>query len=224
MTKDDFWRLAWQKWRYLVRTPRLDWQIRPGILNPFRVENHKPATWRGVVLMLAPETITALVASAVGIVLAIIAVLTLDRLWPPLLRREFTVELPVEEAWRHLARVGQWPSWAKHIKQVEVQPPGDLGLESRGHFLLANGLKPVFRMTEFNPYRSWKWVGGFLWLTIYYDHRFEKLNPAQTKLTFELEGKGFAVSLLGRLFAKIYSKSLDRAIPLLVREMNASRV
>ena len=35
---------------------------------------------------------------------------------------------------------------------------------------------------------------------------------------------GFGVSLLGRLFAKIYSKSLDRAIPLLVQEMNASRV
>ena len=78
-------------------------------------------------------------------------------------------------------------------------------------------------VTEFNPPRNWKWVGGFLWLTIDYDHRFEELNPTQTKLTFELEGKGFAVSLLGRLFAKIYSKSLDRAIPLLVEEMNASR-
>ena len=174
--------------------------------------------------MLAPETITALIAGAVGIVLAILAVLALDRFWPPLLRREFTVELPDEQAWRHLARVEQWPSWAKHIRQVEVQPPGELRPESTGHFLLTNGLKPVFRMTEFNPYRSWKWVGDFLWLTIYYDHRFEELNPTQTKLTFELEGKGFGGSLLGRLFAKIYSKSLDRAIPLLVQEMNASRV
>jgi hypothetical protein len=177
-----------------------------------------------MVLMLAPETITALVAGAVGIVLAVVVILALDRLWPRLLRREFTVEFPVEEAWRHLARVEQWPSWAKHIKQVEVQLPGELRPESTGHFVLTNGIKPVFRMTEFNPYRSWKWVGGFLWLTIYYDHRFEELNPTQTKLTFELEGKGFGVSLLGRLFAKVYSKSLDRAIPLLVQEMNASRV
>jgi hypothetical protein len=177
-----------------------------------------------MVLMLAPETITGLIAGVVGIVLAITAILALDRLWPPLLRREFTVELPVEEAWRHLARVEQWPNWAKHIKQVKVQPPGDLRPESTGLFLLTNGLKPVFKMTEFNPYRSWKWVGDFLWLTIYYDHRFEGLNPTQTKLTFELEGKGFGVSLLGRLFAKLYSNSLDRAIPLLVQEMNASRV
>jgi hypothetical protein len=174
--------------------------------------------------MLTPDTITVLVGSAAGIALAIIMTVILDRLWPPLLRREFTVELPLDKAWQHLARVEKWPSWARHIKQVEVQPPGNLGPESRGHFLLINGLKPVFRMTEFDLHRSWKWVGDFFWLTIYYDHRFEELNPTQTKLTFELEGKGFGVSLLGRLFARIYGKSLDRAIPLLVQEMTAKRV
>ena len=174
--------------------------------------------------MFAPETITALVAGTVGIVLAIIVVLALDLLWPPLLRREFTVELPLEKAWQHLGRVEQWPSWAKHIKQVEMQPPGELGLGSTGHMVLMNGLKPAWKVTEFVPYRNWKWIGGFLWLTVYYDHRFEALSPTQTKITFELEAKGFGTSVLGRLFAKIYSKTLDRAIALLVQEMNASRV
>ena len=173
--------------------------------------------------MFAPETITALVAGTVGIVLAIIVVLALDLLWPPLLRREFTVELPLEKAWQHLARVEQWPSWAKHIKQVEVQPAGELGRGSTGRMRLTNGLKPAWIVTEFNPYRNWKWVGGFLWLTVYYDHRFEALSPTQTKITFELEASGFGRSVLRRLFAKIYSKNLDRAIPLLVEEMNASR-
>src|SRR5258707_15053972 len=138
-----------------------------------------------------------------------------------LLRREFTVELPLETAWQHLARVQQWPSWAKHIKQIELQPAGELGLESTGRLHLTNGLKPAWRVTEFNPYRNWKWIGGFLWLTIYYDHRFEELNPTQTKITFALEASGFGKSVLGRLFAKIYSKTLDRAIALLVQEMKA---
>jgi hypothetical protein len=174
--------------------------------------------------MVASETITALMAVAVGIVLAITAILALDRLWPPLLRREFTVELPVEEAWRHLARIEQWPSWAKHIKQVELQPAREFGLESTGRMVLTNGLKPAWKVTEFDPYRNWKWIGGFLWLTVRYDHRFEALRPTQTKITFELEAKGLGRSVLGRLFAKIYSKTLDRAIALLVQEMNASRV
>ena len=140
------------------------------------------------------------------------------------LRREFTVNLSVEKAWQHLARVEQWPSWAKHIDQVEVQPPGELGPQSTGRLHLSNGLKPVFRMTEFNPHRNWKWVGGFLWLTVYYDHLFDELNPTQTRLTWVIEAKGLGASVLGRLFANIYSKSLDRAIPLLVEEMNASSV
>ncbi len=47
-----------------------------------------------------------------------------------LLRREFTVELPLEKAWQHFARAEQWPSWAKHIKQVDVHPPGAYHISS----------------------------------------------------------------------------------------------
>jgi hypothetical protein len=172
--------------------------------------------------MLAPETVTALVACAVGIVLAIIAILAVDRIWPAVLQRQFTVNLPLEKAWQHLARVEQWPSWSKHIKLVELQPASQLGLESTGRMLLTNGLKPAWKVTTFNLYRNWIWVGNFLWLTVYYDHRFEMLNPTQTKIIFALEASGFGKSVLGRLFAKIYSKTLDRAITLLVREMDAS--
>ena len=39
-----------------------------------------------------------------------------------------------------------------------------------------DGVKPVFRVTEFDPPRNWKWVGAFLWLTVIYDHQFEPLD------------------------------------------------
>ena len=79
-------------------------------------------------------------------------------------------------------------------------------------------------MTEFKSYRNWKWVGRFLWLTVSYDHRFEEFSPTVTKLTWLVEASGVGVSMIGRLFAKVYSRNLDRAIPLLVAEMNANRV
>ena len=148
-----------------------------------------------------------------------------------LLRREFTVERPIEEAWRHLAHIEQWPSWAKHIHHVELRPPGELGSESTGRLRLKNPVKSgwpapsaVFRVAEFDPYKNWKWAAGFLWLTCHYDHRFEALSPTRTKLTWVIEAQGFGKSLIGRLFARIYIKHLDRAIPLLVQEMNTSRV
>ena len=84
---------------------------------------------------------------------------------------------------------------------------------------LSNGIKSAFTMTEFNPHRNWKWVGGFLWLTVHYDHRFEALTPVRTRLTWSVEAKGFGVSVFGKLFAKIYNKNLNRAIPLLIEEM-----
>jgi len=139
-----------------------------------------------------------------------------------LLRREFTVQLPLEQAWQHLARLEEWPSWARHIRHIKAEPPGELSATSKGSLHLRNGIKPCFQVTEFNPHRNWKWVGGFLWATVHYDHFFEELKPTQTKLTWIVEAEGFAISVIGRLFAKIYSKDLDKAIPLLVREMNAT--
>src|SRR5262245_25726935 len=105
----------------------------------------------GFPLEEASAVTNALAASAVGIVLVIMMMVrALDRIWPPLLQRTFTVELPLERAWRHLALVEQWPTWAKHIQRVELQPAGELGLESTGRMHLVNGLRPAWTVTEFN--------------------------------------------------------------------------
>jgi Polyketide cyclase / dehydrase and lipid transport len=141
-----------------------------------------------------------------------------------LIRREFTVNLPLQTAWHHLARTEQWPSWAPHIKKIELLPPGELRPQSTGVIHLTNGMKPAFRVTEFNPPRSWKWVGSFLWCTVIYDHQFEALDAEHTKLIFVVEAKGFGASLLGPLFAMIYRRNLEKAIPLLVAEMDGAGV
>jgi hypothetical protein len=49
-----------------------------------------------------------------------------------LLERSFRVDVPLEEAWAHVARVEQWPSWARHIRRVELRPAGPLGASSAG--------------------------------------------------------------------------------------------
>ena len=114
------------------------------------------------------------------------------------------------------------PARARHIKRINLEPPGQLGPQSAGVLHLANGMKPAFRVTEFNPPRNWIWVGRFLWLTVIYDHKFEELDAGHTKVTFIVQGTGFGASVLGPLFAKLYRGSLEKAIPLLIAEMNAS--
>jgi hypothetical protein len=138
-----------------------------------------------------------------------------------LIRREFTVGIPVQRAWDHLALVEQWPTWAPHIKQIELRPSLELGEKSVGVIHLTNGIKSTFRMTEFNPPRSWKWAGRFLWATVIYDHQFEALDSGHTRLIWIIEADGFGERILGRLFASVYHRSLEKAIPLLIAEMNS---
>ena len=139
-----------------------------------------------------------------------------------LIDRQFIVNVSLERAWQHLARVEQWTTWARHIKRIELHPKGELGLQSSGVIELTNGMKSTFRMLEYNPGQNWKWAGPFLWLTIQYDHRFESLNSQQTKLSFVVDGEGFAVGVFGKLFAKIYRRNLEKAIPRLVHELEGS--
>ena len=51
------------------------------------------------------------------------------------------------------------------------------------------------------------------------NHQFERVGPRETEIGFVLDGAGFCVGVLGRLFAAIYARNLDRAIPNLIREM-----
>ena len=138
-----------------------------------------------------------------------------------LIHREFVVDVSIETAWQHLTRVEQWPSWAKHIKYVELDPPGELTSKSKGIFHLKNGVKSTFQMTQFNPPRNWKWVGPFLWLMIHYDHKFEPIDDHHTKLIWVIGCTGFGTSIIGRLFAVIYNLNLNKAIPYLKAEINA---
>ena len=136
-----------------------------------------------------------------------------------LLRRTLEVPLAPEAAWERLSRVEEWPSWARHIRSARLEPPGALGPSSRGVFLLKPCLPTRFVMTAWDPPRGWKWRGRFLWLEVGYDHRFEPLPGGGTRIVLEVDGSGFALGSLGRLFARVYARNLDRALPLLAREM-----
>lgn len=138
-----------------------------------------------------------------------------------LLERRFSAKVGAEAAWRHLEKVEAWPSWARHMNKVVLDPPGRLGPHSSGTIYLKGGPRSTFRVVELVPGTSWRWVGPFLWLTVSYDHRFHAIGERETELTFVVEAEGTGVGLLGPLFARIYARNLDHAIPNLVAELEA---
>jgi uncharacterized membrane protein len=140
-----------------------------------------------------------------------------------LVRREFTVDAPLQEAWAHLANVEAWPSWAKHIKSVSLDPPGPLTENSAGSFRLAGGARSTFRMETYDPPNRWQWVGRILIADVHYDHRFESMQGRRTRLVWTVAANGPGESTLGRVFGAMYARNLDKAIPNLQDEIRQSK-
>jgi hypothetical protein len=137
------------------------------------------------------------------------------------LERDFEVRLDRDRVWAHVARVEAWPSWARHIRRVVLEPVGELTPETAGAVHLAGGIRSTFRMETLDPPSRWLWVGKFLWSTVRYDHRFEDLGATLTRVRFVVDVEGPGAESLGRLFATLYARNLDRAIPNLVGELEA---
>jgi hypothetical protein len=137
-----------------------------------------------------------------------------------LLNREFIVDASIDTSWSHLAKIEEWPSWARHIKDVKLLPSGDISHNSVGSLILTNGIKSEFRVTDFQLHKNWAWKGPFLWMSMEYNHRFESLGYDKTKFIWIIKGEGIGVSTIGRVFAWQYKRNLNKAIPLLQLEIS----
>jgi hypothetical protein len=130
-----------------------------------------------------------------------------------LLERTFVVEAAAERAWAELVAAEQWPRWARHLASVRVTPPGPVGPGSSATLKLTNHTKASMRVTEFQDGRRFRWEGSFLWLGLGYDHLVTTDETGRVQITFTVEGAGVGVATIGPLFAAIYARNLDRAIP-----------
>ena len=130
-----------------------------------------------------------------------------------LLQRTFPVEAAAERAWAELVAAERWPRWARHLVGVQVTPPGPVGPGSSATLKLKNRTKARVRVTDFEDGRRFRWEGSFLWLGLGYDHLVTTDDAGGVSITFTVEGAGVGVDTIGRLFASMYARTLDRAIP-----------
>lgn len=138
-------------------------------------------------------------------------------------RRDFVVEASRTAAWRHFAQAKAWPSWATYIRQVDVEPDGELTARSVATLRLHSGPDTTFRMSEFEPEQHWMWSSRALWFTLNYDHAFESLSDRQTRMTLHMRVSGFGNWLFAPVIAAASRKNLDAAIPKLQDEMRTLR-
>ena len=130
-----------------------------------------------------------------------------------LLERTFAVEATAERAWAELVAAEQWPRWARHLASVQVTPPGPVGPGSRATLKLTNHTTATVLVTEFQDGRRFRWEGSFLWMGLGYDHLVTTNDAGRVSITFTVDVAGVGVNTIGRLFASVYARNLDRAIP-----------
>lgn len=137
-----------------------------------------------------------------------------------LLTRTFDVEPQPPQVWDALVDAEAWPQWARHIARVDLTPPGPVSDSTHAVIVLTNRTKARVAVTEFEPGRRFRWDGSFLWLDLAYDHLVEATSNGGSTVTFTVHGNGSGISSLGRLFARIYARNLDRAIPRFQTQLN----
>ena len=77
-------------------------------------------------------------------------------------------------------------------------------------------------MTEFVPLEHWQWVGSLLGSNVFYDHIFSQDQAGHTTVRFTVAVAGGIGVLLSGIFGRIYRRNLDRAVPLLVQEIEGA--
>ncbi len=135
-------------------------------------------------------------------------------------RKEFTVDVPLERVWEYVTRFDEWPKWAKHIKRIEFES-GELKLGSKGKFYFKLGLKAIFEVNELHSLRNWKWRGPTLWLNVETDHIFLPIDNYHTKLTWTWACEGFGEIIVGRILGVLVNEQWSVASKLLTSQLNA---
>lgn len=129
------------------------------------------------------------------------------------------VDADVSKAWEHLIEPARWPSWAKHIKRVDMEPQGRARIGSKGRVRLRNGTSARQQVVEINELRNWRWDGRFLGMRLIYDHAFGPTPSGGTRITFTVDADGPGVGTIGRLFGRLYARNLARSLPNLEAEL-----
>lgn len=73
-----------------------------------------------------------------------------------MLERSFYVAAAPAVVWRALIDAADWPTWATHLRRVEVTPRGPVGPSSTARLHLTNGTSATVAVTEFDDGRRFR--------------------------------------------------------------------
>ena len=137
-------------------------------------------------------------------------------------REEVVVDRSPSVAWKHLAKLEEWPSWAVHIRRMDPNPPGDLTDSTQVVLHMRAGPRTKMIVTEYDPPQRWVWEGRSFGVTTRFEHKLEEIGGGRTRIWFLAWMSGPLAGPAGWTFGKMMRRSLAQALPKLKGEIEAA--
>lgn len=137
-------------------------------------------------------------------------------------REQVVVDRPAHAVWTHLAKLKEWPSWAKHIRQMDPTPPRELTASTHVMLHMRAGPRTLMIVTEYEPPRRWVWEGRSFGMTTRFEHKLEEIGEGRTRIWFLAWVSGPLSGPGGWIFGKMMHRYLALALPKLKGEIEIS--
>jgi uncharacterized protein YndB with AHSA1/START domain len=124
------------------------------------------------------------------------------------LSRSIHIDAAPETVWRVLADVERWPEWTASMTEVKRLDSSGFGVGSRVRIKQPKLPPTVWRVTSFEPGRSFDWVASSPGAKTVARHVIETRDGGST-VTLTLEQTGLLGSFIGMLLSRLSRRYVE---------------
>lgn len=123
-----------------------------------------------------------------------------------------TIEADVRAVWDVLIDVERWPSWTSSMRSVRRRGGGPLALGSEVQVKQPKMPSTVWRVTDFQPRRSFTWVARSGGVTTFGFHRLVPEPGGFVTARLGIEQRGLLAPVLDLLLGARFRRYVDTEI------------
>ena len=108
-----------------------------------------------------------------------------------------------QSVWATLIDVARWPEWTRSVESIERLDAGTFGIGSRLRIRQPRVPAAIYAVTDFQPGRSFTWVGESFWIKSTAGHVVEPGRDGTVSVTLSLAQTGWLAWLVRSRAEKI---------------------
>ena len=119
------------------------------------------------------------------------------------------IDAAPERVWATLTDLERWPEWTASMQKVEPRDDGNLAVGSQVRIKQPRVPAVTWRVTDFEPGRSFSWTAKGPGLTTLAEHRLTATGPSTVAVHLAIRRTGPLARLVDRLSARLTRRYVD---------------